>query len=48
MVFINFCWYYCGVLIMGQDKITVGTLNQGYPLLRYEGTVPVRQSLAAR
>jgi hypothetical protein len=27
---------------------TVGTLNQGYPLLRYEGTVPVRQSLAAR
>jgi hypothetical protein len=27
---------------------TVGTLNQGYPLLQYEGTVPVRQSLAAR
>jgi hypothetical protein len=26
----------------------VGTLNQGYPLLQYEGTVPVRQSLAAR
>jgi hypothetical protein len=28
--------------------IAVGTLNQGYPLLQYEGTVPVRQSLAAR
>jgi hypothetical protein len=27
---------------------TVGTLNQGYPLLQYEGTVPVWQSLAAR
>jgi hypothetical protein len=27
---------------------TVGTLNQGYPLLQYEGTVPVRQSLVAR
>jgi hypothetical protein len=27
---------------------TVGTLNQGYPLLQYEGTVPVRRSLAAR
>jgi hypothetical protein len=27
---------------------TVGTLEQGYPLLQYEGTVPVRQSLAAR
>jgi hypothetical protein len=27
---------------------TVGTLNQGYPLLQYEGTVPVQQSLAAR
>jgi hypothetical protein len=27
---------------------TVGTLNQWYPLLQYEGTVPVRQSLAAR
>jgi hypothetical protein len=27
---------------------TVGTLNQWYPLLQYEGTVPVRRSLAAR
>jgi hypothetical protein len=27
---------------------TVSTLNQGYPLLQYEGTMPVRQSLAAR
>jgi hypothetical protein len=26
----------------------VGTLNQGYPLLQYEDTVPVRLSLAAR
>jgi hypothetical protein len=26
---------------------TVGTLNQGYPLLQYEGMVPVRQSLLA-
>jgi hypothetical protein len=27
---------------------TVGTLNQGYPLLQYEDAVPVRHSLAAR
>jgi hypothetical protein len=27
---------------------TVGTLNQGYPLLQYEDTVPVPRSLAAR
>jgi hypothetical protein len=27
---------------------TVGTLNQGYPLLQCEDTVPVRRSLAAR
>jgi hypothetical protein len=27
---------------------TVGTLNQGYPLLLYEDAVPVRRSLAAR
>jgi hypothetical protein len=27
---------------------TVGTLNQGYPLLQYEDTVPVRLSLAVR
>jgi hypothetical protein len=27
---------------------TVGTLNQGYSLLQYEDTVPVRRSLAAR
>jgi hypothetical protein len=26
----------------------VGTLNQGYPLLHYEDTMLVRQSLAAR
>jgi hypothetical protein len=25
---------------------TVGTLNQGYPLLQYEDTVPVQLSLA--
>jgi hypothetical protein len=27
---------------------TVGTLNQGYPLLQYEDTVPARLSLVAR
>jgi hypothetical protein len=27
---------------------TIGTLNQGYPLLQYEDAVPVRCSLAAR
>jgi hypothetical protein len=27
---------------------TVGTLNQGYPLLRYEDAVPIRHSLATR
>jgi hypothetical protein len=27
---------------------TVGTLNQGYPLLQYDDAVPVRRSLAAR
>jgi hypothetical protein len=27
---------------------TVGTLNQGYPLLQCEDTVPVRRSLASR
>jgi hypothetical protein len=27
---------------------TFGTLNQGYPLLQYEDTVPVRLSLVAR
>ena len=27
---------------------TVGTLNQGYPLLQYEDMVPVRRSLVAR
>jgi hypothetical protein len=27
---------------------TVGTLNQGYPLLQYEDAVPVRRTLAAR
>jgi hypothetical protein len=26
---------------------TVGTLNQGYPLLQYEDTVPARLSLVA-
>jgi hypothetical protein len=26
---------------------TVGTLNQGYPLLQYEDTVPARPSLVA-
>jgi hypothetical protein len=29
-------------------RATIGTLNQGYPLLQYEGAVPVRRSLAAR
>jgi hypothetical protein len=27
---------------------TVSTLNQGYPLLQYEDTVPMRLSLAVR
>jgi hypothetical protein len=27
---------------------TVGTLNQGYPLLQYEDAMPVRRSLTAR
>jgi hypothetical protein len=27
---------------------TVGTLNQGYPLLQYEDTVPARVSLVAQ
>jgi hypothetical protein len=27
---------------------TVGTLNQGYPLLQYEGMMPMRRSLAVR
>jgi hypothetical protein len=27
---------------------TIGTLNQGYPLLRYEDVVPIRRSLATR
>jgi hypothetical protein len=27
---------------------TVGTLNQGYPLLQYEDTVPAHLSLVAR
>jgi hypothetical protein len=27
---------------------TVGTLDQGYPLLRYEGVVPMQHSLATR
>jgi hypothetical protein len=29
-------------------KVTVGTLNQGYPLLQYEDWVPVRLSLVAQ
>jgi hypothetical protein len=28
--------------------VTVGTLNQGYPLLQHEDAVPVRRSLATR
>jgi hypothetical protein len=28
-------------------RATVGTLEQGYPLLQYEGAVPARQSLDA-
>jgi hypothetical protein len=28
--------------------VFVGTLKQGYPLLQYEDTVPVRRSLATR
>jgi hypothetical protein len=31
-----------------QHLVSVGTLNQGYPLLQYEDTVPVRRSLAMR
>jgi hypothetical protein len=37
------CFILVGVLFA-----SVGTLNQGYPLLQYEDTVPVRRSLAAR
>jgi hypothetical protein len=29
-------------------EVPVGTLNQGYPLLQYEDTVPARLSLVAR
>jgi hypothetical protein len=29
-------------------RATVGTLNQGYPLLRYEDAVPIRRSRATR
>jgi hypothetical protein len=29
-------------------RATVGTLNQGYPLLQYEDEVPVRRSLTTR
>jgi hypothetical protein len=35
---------YLGVAL----EYTVGTLDQGYPLLQYEDTVPVRRSLATR
>jgi hypothetical protein len=47
------CYLYCLLFlkIVALCKLicmAVGTLNQGYPLLQYEGTVPVRQSLAAR
>jgi hypothetical protein len=31
----------------GNPKVCVGTLNQGYPLLQYEDTVPTRLSLVA-
>jgi hypothetical protein len=34
--------------VINPYMVSVGTLNQGYPLLQYKGTVPVRQSLAAR
>jgi hypothetical protein len=30
-----------------REKTAVGTLNQGYPLLQYEDTVPARLSLVA-
>jgi hypothetical protein len=30
------------------STLTVGTLDQGYPLLQYEDAVPVRRSLATR
>jgi hypothetical protein len=33
---------------LNKNMKIVGTLNQGYPLLQYENTVPVRQSLATR
>jgi hypothetical protein len=35
------------VMIMMVVLVTVGTLNQGYPLLQCEGTVPTRLSLVA-
>jgi hypothetical protein len=35
-------------LLDGIDISSVGTLNQGYPLLQYEDTVLVPLSLAAR
>jgi hypothetical protein len=38
----------CRLVSSPEGGGTVGTLNQGYPLLQYEGTVPVRRSLAAR
>jgi hypothetical protein len=34
------------ILIIG--FMVVGTLNQGYPLLQYEDTVPARLSLVVR
>jgi hypothetical protein len=37
--------YYCYFIHL---YMFVDTLNQGYPLLQYEGTVPMRQSLATR
>jgi hypothetical protein len=38
-------WDACG---QGLGCVLVGTLNQGYPLLQYEDTVPVRRSLATQ
>jgi hypothetical protein len=34
--------------LQGQGLVSIGILNQGYPLLQYEDAVPVRRPLSAR
>jgi hypothetical protein len=34
--------------LQGQGLVSIGILNQGYPLLQYEDAVPVRSPLSAR